>query len=92
MLPPPIEKAALALANDQTSCEDCGTRMPGAGDDAMMDVDGYQDVAAGASRCVACRKVVCGSCSVSNLGAEPRCLVCAGRDVRWGREREISVF
>lgn len=93
MLPPPIEKAALALANGQTSCEDCGTRIPpDGGDDAMMDVDGYPDVAAAASRCVACAKVVCGSCSVSNMGAEPRCLVCAGRDSRWARVQRVSAF
>ncbi|KAJ9150153.1 hypothetical protein NKR19_g5341 [Coniochaeta hoffmannii] len=82
MLPPPIEKAALALANEHTSCEDCGTSMPGGGGGdagAAMDMDGYAGLAVVASRCVGCGKVVCGSCSVSNLGAEPRCLVCAGR-------------
>ncbi|KAH8906439.1 hypothetical protein BR93DRAFT_752024 [Coniochaeta sp. PMI_546] len=82
MLPPPIEKAALALANCHRSCEDCGTRLPTTGDDTMMDMDGDMDVATGASQCVVCAKVVCGSCSVSNMGTEPRCLVCAGRDIR----------
>jgi hypothetical protein len=91
MLPPPIEKAALALANGQASCEDCGTRIPANEDDTLMEIDGYPDITAGASQCVACAKVVCGSCSVSNMGADPRCLVCAGRrDVRWSREQGIS--
>ena len=84
MLPPPIERAALALANTHTSCEDCGTDLSAAeGDAGAMDIDSYPDVAAtSASRCVSCGKLVCGGCSVSNLGAEPRCLVCAGRGVR----------
>ncbi|OIW28181.1 hypothetical protein CONLIGDRAFT_578933 [Coniochaeta ligniaria NRRL 30616] len=90
MLPPPIERAALALANGQTSCEDCGTRIPASGDDAIMEIDGYHDSAPCATRCVACAKVVCGSCSVSNMGAEPRCLVCAGRDSQWARGQRIS--
>ncbi|KAB5584978.1 hypothetical protein GE09DRAFT_1068936 [Coniochaeta sp. 2T2.1] len=97
LLPPPIEKAALALANTQTNCEDCGTRISSTEDeDGMMDIDGYEDAAAvgEAGRCVACAKIVCGGCSVSNLGAERRCLVCAGRDRRdvrgWERRGVVA--
>ncbi|KAB5578119.1 hypothetical protein GE09DRAFT_540897 [Coniochaeta sp. 2T2.1] len=96
LLPPPIEKAALALANTHPECEDCGTRIPTTEDEGMMDIDGYQDAAAlgEAGRCVACAKVVCGGCSVSNMGAERRCLVCAGRDRRdvrgWERRGVVA--
>ena len=59
------------------ACEDCGA---GLCDDNMMDVDGFGSGDAAAARgCGACGKVVCFSCSVSNLGERRRCLMCAGR-------------
>ncbi|KAM7220807.1 Memo-like domain containing protein [Rhypophila decipiens] len=69
---PHISPSDLGVA---TSCEDCGVGF-GDGDDAMMDVD---DVVDGDRSCGACGKMVCFSCSVSNLGENRRCLVCAGR-------------
>ena len=46
----------------------------------MMDVDSTS----GANHaCSACGKVICHSCAVSNLGAERKCLLCAGKK-KWG--------
>ncbi|KAH6681035.1 hypothetical protein F5X68DRAFT_26046 [Plectosphaerella plurivora] len=58
-----------------TSCDDCGSSLS-AGNDAM-DIDDYGMDADHA--CTACRKIVCSSCSVSNLGEQRRCLQCARR-------------
>lgn len=70
---PPTHRASAP-----THCEDCGTGLgPGAGD-ASMDVDGY---GLGDCSCGACGRAVCFGCSVSNLGEQRRCLVCAGRRV-----------
>lgn len=78
----PGNRCVLAVDYDRTSCEDCGVALVGQLDDMTMDVDEYQGQCEGAcavaNPCVACGKVVCGSCSISNLGADPRCLVCAG--------------
>ncbi|KAK3935462.1 hypothetical protein QBC46DRAFT_397515 [Diplogelasinospora grovesii] len=74
---PPIAPHSTA-----TSCEDCGAGLCGDGDDSMMDVDDYGFGAEGHS-CGACGKVVCFSCSVSNLGEHRRCLACAKRTT-WG--------
>ena len=68
--PPPISRSS--------SCEDCGAGL-GDGDDMMMDIDG--GLAGEDHSCGACGKTVCFSCSVSNLGENRRCLVCAGRSV-----------
>jgi hypothetical protein len=59
-----------------TNCEDCDSSLTSgdAGDVDMMDVDGEGDNHA----CSSCGKVVCHSCAVSNLGAERKCLSCAG--------------
>lgn len=42
----------------------------------MMDIDTAGT--GGSNACSACEKVVCHSCAVSNLGAERKCLSCAG--------------
>lgn len=62
-------------------CEDCGLKPCGSdGDEAMADVDGYGFEAASSDfGCVTCGRVVCSHCSVSNLGDQRRCLVCAGQ-------------
>jgi len=60
-----------------TACEDCGAGLTGCDDDAMMDVDEY-GLGIEGQVCEACRKAVCFSCSVSNLGKHRRCLACAG--------------
>ncbi|KAJ9150295.1 hypothetical protein NKR23_g3789 [Pleurostoma richardsiae] len=70
----------LPVHNRPTSCEDCGAGL-GSGDDSM-DVDGYGlEGTTSDHACGACGKAVCFSCSVSNLGEQRRCLMCAGRKV-----------
>lgn len=59
-----------------TTCEDCGVGL--SEEDAMMD-DGY-GFETYINTCSACSRAVCFSCSVSNLGEQRRCLMCAGRD------------
>lgn len=44
----------------------------------MMD-DGY-GFEAYINTCSACSRAVCFSCSVSNLGEQRRCLLCAGKE------------
>ena len=68
-LPPAIETSSPA------HCEDCGA---GLGSEDVMMEDEYGFVGA-SSLCGACGKAVCFSCSVSNLGEQRRCLMCAGR-------------
>lgn len=63
-----------------TSCDDCDGPLNGDGDVDMMDID------SGASEdhaCSTCGKHVCHSCSITNLGADRKCLVCAGRRQKW---------
>lgn len=48
----------------------------------MMD-DGY-GFETYINTCSACSRAVCFSCSVSNLGEQRRCLLCAGRKVAGG--------
>ncbi|KAG9258151.1 uncharacterized protein F5Z01DRAFT_645289 [Emericellopsis atlantica] len=55
-----------------TCCDDCGTSLGGG--DQGMDVEDTEDPS-----CIECAKIVCQSCSISNLGAERRCLKCAKR-------------
>ncbi|RKU40437.1 hypothetical protein DL546_002819 [Coniochaeta pulveracea] len=80
--PPLVQKAAFSLTNSPTSCEDCGAAFHAGGDDFdMMEVDVRAYDTACANKCVTCGKLVCGSCSISVLGVEPRCLMCAGREM-----------
>ncbi|KAM5355242.1 hypothetical protein ACJ41O_001888 [Fusarium nematophilum] len=79
---------------DQTpsNCDDCGASTGGASGDEM-EVDGFE---AEDHTCVACRKHVCFSCSVSNLGEQRQCLQCAGRKAwstgtRWNGTG-VSIF
>ena len=51
-------------------------------DGDAMDVDMLMDIdtVGGANHaCSECGKIVCHSCAVSNLGAERKCLFCAGK-------------
>lgn len=67
---------SLEMVNRPTNCEDCGVGL--SEDDSMMD-DGY-GFETYINTCSACSRAVCFSCSVSNLGEQRRCLVCAGRE------------
>ncbi|KAK0648848.1 hypothetical protein B0T16DRAFT_427825 [Cercophora newfieldiana] len=71
VLPSPpivIESAAM-------NCEDCATGL-GDDNDTTMDIDG---LGSEGHSCGACGKMVCFSCSISNLGESRRCLGCAQR-------------
>lgn len=45
--------------------------------DVDMDIDIYANDADYA--CTVCGKQVCHRCAISNLGADRRCLICAGK-------------
>ncbi|KAF8856035.1 hypothetical protein BDZ45DRAFT_715530 [Acephala macrosclerotiorum] len=65
-----------------SNCEDCDASL-NSNDDAM-DVDMMMDIVMeGDHACTSCGKQVCHSCAVSNLGAERKCLNCAGRKKVW---------
>lgn len=68
-----------------TNCEDCDAPLD-TEDSQVMDADMMMDIDnTGGSHygCTRCGKPVCSRCSVSNLGAERKCLLCAGRQNRW---------
>lgn len=71
-LGPPVD----AFVDQPTTCDDCGVEL--GGEDAAVD-DGY-GFETYISSCSTCCKAVCFSCSVSNLGEQRRCLVCAGKE------------
>lgn len=81
--PPPVPAPSSALGpsvddivDRPTTCDDCGVEL--GGEDAAVD-DGY-GFETYISSCSLCCKAVCFSCSVSNLGEQRRCLVCAGKE------------
>ena len=76
-LGPPVD----ANVDQPTTCDDCGVEL--GGEDAAVD-DGY-GFETYISSCSLCCKAVCFSCSVSNLGEQRRCLVCAGKEDRQKR-------
>lgn len=65
----------------QTKCEDCDVDLS-TNDDNSMDLDFDLCNSSAEFGCSACGKQVCNSCSISNLGAERQCLLCAGKR-RW---------
>lgn len=69
------------IVDQPTTCDDCGVEL--GGEDAAVD-DGY-GFETYISSCSLCCKAVCFSCSVSNLGEQRRCLVCAGKEDRQKR-------
>jgi len=65
-----------------TNCEDCNTSFVPIGGNEM-DVDMDNTYGSGSDHaCSACSKQVCDQCSVSNLGSQRQCLICAGKR-RW---------
>ncbi|KAM7191116.1 hypothetical protein V8F20_009434 [Naviculisporaceae sp. PSN 640] len=75
----PSPRLSRSILGTSNSCEDCGAGLGGGdGDEVMMGVDSY-GLEGGDRSCRACGKIVCFSCSVSNLGEDRRCLICAGR-------------
>lgn len=81
--PGPVLSSALGpsvedMVDHPTTCSDCGVEL--GGEDAAVD-DGY-GFETYISSCSLCCKAVCFSCSVSNLGEQRRCLLCAGKEDR----------
>ncbi|OTB05682.1 hypothetical protein M426DRAFT_319670 [Hypoxylon sp. CI-4A] len=80
--PSVLAQAQPTLVYDgPSSCEDCGhTLREGTGvDPESMDVDGF---AVGVeTSCGGCGKHVCSHCSITNLGEQRQCLICAGKKV-----------
>jgi hypothetical protein len=64
-----------------TNCEDCDASLNPQDNDDAIDVDMMMDIDmdGGNHACTSCGKQVCHSCAVSNLGAERKCLNCAGK-------------
>jgi len=65
-----------------TSCEDCDASLNPENNGEAMDVDVMMDIeiAKGSNHaCTGCGKQVCHGCAVSNLGADRKCLLCAGK-------------
>ena len=71
---------SLAVIYQAANCGDCETPLVSADGDAM-DIDMDIDVQGTALdyTCSKCQKLVCHRCAISNLGADRRCLMCAGR-------------
>ncbi|KAK0611083.1 hypothetical protein B0T14DRAFT_529602 [Immersiella caudata] len=72
---PTLPSLPAAIQDEAINCEDCGADL--GGEDNAMDIDGP---GSDGHNCGACRKVVCFSCSISNLGERRRCLGCAQRN------------
>ncbi|TVY91321.1 hypothetical protein LAWI1_G008494 [Lachnellula willkommii] len=64
------------------NCEDCDASLNPENNGEAMDVDVMMDanIAEGSNHaCTGCGKQVCHGCAVSNLGADRKCLMCAGK-------------
>ncbi|ORY55509.1 uncharacterized protein BCR38DRAFT_125410 [Pseudomassariella vexata] len=76
---PPVNNSIYA----PTDCEDCGQSLRETADgntmDMDIDIDGFS--AEADTGCGMCGKHVCSHCSITNLGEQRRCLICAGKKV-----------
>lgn len=71
--------APMAPITDSLHCDDCDTLLMSPSDEVegdMMDIDVYTSTAQ-YSCSAGCGRQVCHQCSVSNLGQDRRCLICA---------------
>ncbi|KAI0396496.1 hypothetical protein F5Y17DRAFT_419325 [Xylariaceae sp. FL0594] len=75
----PASNLPDVLTEAPTECQDCGQRFQD-GDDLMM--DGGDVAATVGTECGSCGKHVCSNCSISNLGEQWRCLMCAGTSAK----------
>lgn len=76
-VPPLIHRS---MYEGPTNCEDCGqTLRDEASSEDAMDVDNFG--AEAETGCSGCGKHVCSHCSITNLGQQRRCLICAGKKV-----------
>ncbi|KAI2471326.1 hypothetical protein F4781DRAFT_387288 [Annulohypoxylon bovei var. microspora] len=77
---PTLALADHSMYEGPSNCEDCGqTLREGAGDEESMDVDSFG--AGTDTGCGSCGKHVCSHCSITNLGEQRQCLICAGKKV-----------
>ncbi|PMD24486.1 hypothetical protein NA56DRAFT_669036 [Hyaloscypha hepaticicola] len=85
----PSRTPAMNIFFQATNCEDCNASLNPTDNADAMDVDMMMDIDmdGGNHACTACGKQVCHSCSVSNMGADKRCLQCAGRKGFVGENR-----
>lgn len=88
--PPQQQQVATPtiLGENNAACEDCGVGLGEEEEDAMMDDGAGYGFETYINACSACARVVCFSCSVSNLGEQRRCLRCAGRDGAAEKEKK----
>jgi hypothetical protein len=71
---------SLAAIYQAANCEDCETPLVSADGDAMdIDMDVNVQGTTLDYACSKCHKLVCHRCAISNLGADRRCLMCAGK-------------
>lgn len=61
------------------NCEDCNTSLNLENNEDAMDVDVANTTEEPNHACTNCGKQVCHGCAVSNLGADRKCLMCAGK-------------
>lgn len=85
-----------AAMDAPSHCEDCGhlLRADAAGADPMgtdMDLDLDEYGAGPGTACGACGKHVCSHCSVTHLGEQRRCLMCAGTNPHARKKEEVGM-
>lgn len=72
---PSSEAPSLPSIADPQNCEDCGASICGSAEDPQTSFEfDFSD-----AECTACRKIVCSRCSISNMGVQRECMICAKR-------------
>ncbi|EPE27500.1 hypothetical protein GLAREA_04291 [Glarea lozoyensis ATCC 20868] len=77
----PLTSSANRAFFEASNCEDCDASLNPTDDGNAMDVDMAMDTTMDGQlshACTACGKQVCHRCAISNLGADRKCLMCAG--------------
>ena len=76
----PLTSSANKQFFEATTCEDCDASLnPENGDGMDVDMMDIDTNGGSGHACTNCGKNVCHSCAVSNLGADRKCLMCAGK-------------
>ncbi|CAG8949353.1 hypothetical protein HYFRA_00004979 [Hymenoscyphus fraxineus] len=75
----PMTSSANNMFFLSSNCEDCEASLSAEDSLDAMDVDMMDSGNGEDFACTSCRKMVCHGCAVSNLGAERKCLMCAGK-------------
>ncbi|KAG9228049.1 hypothetical protein BJ875DRAFT_490300 [Amylocarpus encephaloides] len=83
----PLTSSANQAFFQATNCEDCDALLNIEDNTDAVDVDMMMDIDTNGDApnygCTSCGKQVCHSCAISNLGAERKCLNCAGKARKW---------